>query len=158
MSALQDLGAELAGLSSAQLIRLGLPENLQQALLSYQQITTHGARRRQMQYVGKLMRQVDVVPIQAQLAEIKGLSQAAIARQHSLEQWRERVLADAGAIDEWLKRYPTATAQDVQRLRQLRRNAQKERELGKPPRSFREIFQLLRQIDRAATTKEPHAE
>ncbi|HSN32047.1 MAG TPA: ribosome biogenesis factor YjgA, partial [Ideonella sp.] len=82
MLALQDLGVALVRLAAEQVRRLDLPENLRQAVLDAQKITAHEGRRRQIQYVGKLMRQVDAEPIQAQLDAINGESKAAVALMH----------------------------------------------------------------------------
>jgi ribosome-associated protein len=142
-TALQDLGAELVGLSREQLKKMALPEKLGDAVREAQRITSHGAIRRQMQYIGKLMRDVDPAPIHAALDEIKGVSAAANARQHALERLRARLLEDEAVIGEIARDHPGT---DITQLRQLRRNALKEQEHGKPPRAFREIFRVLREL------------
>jgi ribosome-associated protein len=141
MNALQDLGAELVKLSRERLEKMDLPERLFKELLEAQRITAHGATRRQMQFIGKLMRDVDAEPIAEQLAAIKGESAAAKAEFHALERWRERLLVDDTALTEWLSRHPDA---DVQQMRQLIRNARKEAAESKPPKSSRQLFRLLR--------------
>lgn len=141
MHALRDLGGELVELSPSQLKRIELPEELLSAVRECQKITAHGARRRQMQYIGKLMRGVDEAPIRAGLALLRGESAAETARLHRLERLRERLLADEATLGDFAGRWP---AEDLQRLRQLRRNALKEQEAGKPPKSLRAIFQLLK--------------
>lgn len=142
VESLQDMGRELVDLSKDRLLKMALPEDLLDAVLEAKRITSHGAIRRQMQYIGKVMRGVDAEAIAAQLAEIRGESDAAKAEFHALERWRERLLADDNAVTEWLGRNPGA---DAQKLRQLVRNARKEAELGKPPKSSRELFRLLRE-------------
>jgi ribosome-associated protein len=144
MHALRDLGAELVELSVGQLKRIDLPEDLLAAVRDCQKITAHGARRRQLQYIGKLMRGVDEAPIRAGLALLRGESAAETARLHRLERMRERLLADESALADIAATWPGA---DLQHLRQLRRNALKEQEAGKPPRNFRAIFQALRDLD-----------
>jgi len=148
-AALQDLGAALVKLPGARLRKLDLPEALLGAVLEAQRITSHGAIRRQMQYIGKLMRDVDAAPIAAQLAAIHGESASAKAAFHVLEQWRERLLAEDQALTDWLARHP---ASDAQHLRQLIRNARKEAAEQKPPRASRTLFRLLREI--SANTQE----
>lgn len=143
MLELQELGVELAALSAERLKKMVLPEALLNAVLDWQRFTKHGARRRQMQYIGKLMRDLDPEPIVAQLAALKGESNAAKAEFHALERWRERLLDSDEALTEWLLDHPDS---DVQALRQLIRNARKEAELGKPPKSSRELFRLLREL------------
>lgn len=145
VEALQALGAELVKLSSAQVKNLALPDDLRVAVLECQRISSHGALRRQMQYIGKVMRSIEddgVDAIRDQLAELNGESDAAKARFHDLERWRARLLEDDGAVTEWLQRHPDA---DAQQLRQLIRNARRESEQGKPPKSSRELFRMLRE-------------
>lgn len=145
--ALQDLGGQLVGLSAAQLARIEMSDSLRSAIREAQRITSNGAKRRQMQYIGRLMRDADVEPIQAALDAIRGVSAQAKAREHRLERLRARMLEHEQGIDDIARAYPAA---DLQQLRQLRRNALKEQELGKPPRAFREIFRVLRELDNAA--------
>ena len=143
MTALQDLGAQLVALSAERLARIDMPDALRDAVREAQRISKHEAKRRQLQYIGRLMRSADPAPIQAALDEINGVSAAANARQHRLEQLRTRLLADEGVLGELAAAHPGI---DLQHLRQLRRNALKEQELGKPPRAFRELFRVLREL------------
>lgn len=141
MNALQALGAELVKLSRERLEKMDLPERLRKEIQEAQRITAHGAIRRQMQFIGKLMREVDAEPIIEQLAAIKGESSAAKAEFHALERWRERLLTDDAALTEWLAKHPAA---DSQQMRQLIRNARREADEHKPPKSSRLLFRLLR--------------
>ena len=144
MHELQDLGAELVELSVGQLKRINLPENIFDAVRECQKITAHGARRRQIQYLGKLMRSADDAPIRAGLALLRGESAAETARLHRLERMRTRLLADEAALSDIAATWPGA---DLQQLRQLRRNALKEQAAGKPPKNYRAIFQALQELD-----------
>jgi len=148
---LQDLGEELVALSDARLAELELPERLRAAILEARRISKFGALRRQMQYVGKLMRaeEVDVSTIRARLDAWKGLSREATAHMHLLERWRDRLVADDESIGELAERYPGG---DLQRLRTLVRNARKEHAAGLAPASYRQLFQALKEI-----IPEPHA-
>jgi ribosome-associated protein len=141
VEALQDMGAELVKLSTDRIKKLDLPDELRTAVLECQRIKSNGALRRQMQYIGKVMRNIDVEPIAEQLAEIRGESNVAKARFHELERWRERLLDSDDVLTDWMTRHPDS---DAQQLRQLIRNARKEAELGKPPKSSRELFKVLR--------------
>jgi ribosome-associated protein len=141
---LQSIGAELVALSTDQLKKVDLPDDLREAVRDCQRFTQHGAHRRQLQYIGKLMRHIDPAPIQAALDEINGLSAAANARMHALERLRTRFLEDEKVIGEIAAAHPGA---DLQYLRQLRRNALREKEQGKPPRAFRELYRSLRALD-----------
>ncbi|MDD5177419.1 MAG: ribosome biogenesis factor YjgA [Sterolibacterium sp.] len=147
-TALQDLGEALAVLPSERLAKIEMPDNLREAIRDVQRITKHEARRRQMQYIGKLMRSTDPLPIQAALDAIAGVSAAENARMHRLERWRMQLLEDeASALAEILAVHPGV---DTQQLRQLCRNARKEHEQNKPPRAFREIYRFLKLLE------EPH--
>ena len=144
MHELQALGADLARLPEAQLRSIELPQELREALLEAKRITSHEAKRRQMQYVGRLMRGLDPEPIRARLGEIEGSSAQATARHRRLEAWRERLLADDAALTEFAAEHPGA---DLQALRTLIRNARREAGEGKPPRAYRELFRTLKAIE-----------
>ena len=143
MNALQDMGGELIALSTERLKKLELPDKLFTALKDAKRITQNGAKRRQLQYIGKLMRDVDVAPIQALLDEVKGVSAAAKAHQQGLERLRTQLIENEEVVGDIARQYPGA---DIQHLRQLRRNAIKEQALNKPPRAYREIFRVLREL------------
>jgi ribosome-associated protein len=145
MHELRDLGAELVELSVGQLKRIKLPETIYDAVRDCQKITAHGARRRQVAYLGKLMRGVDDEPIRAGLAMLRGESSAETARLHRLERFRTRLLEDEAVLAEIAALWPTV---DLQHLRTLRRNALKEQENNKPPKNFRAIFQVLQELDK----------
>jgi ribosome-associated protein len=143
MIALQELGETLAALNKDQLKELDLPDSLREAIHEVKRMTKFGAISRQMQYIGRLMRDVDPAPIQAKLDIWNGTSRQHSAWLHQVERWRERLLEDPNAITELLAAHPQA---DAQHLRSLIRNAIKEKEQMKPPKNFREIFQVLREI------------
>ena len=141
MDALQDLGTELTHLSADTLKKIGLPEDLLQALLDHKKINSNSALKRQVQYIGRLMREIDPAPIEAYLAKIKGDNTAHNAYMQRLEMLRERLLAHDDALTDLVAKHPTI---DVGSLRTLIRNARKEKELAKPPKAFRALFQQLR--------------
>jgi ribosome-associated protein len=141
MLALQDLGAELVALNDEQLASMALPENLHEAVSAAQRITSFEGRRRQLQYIGKLMRTIDADPIRERLDIWKASSREHSARLHRIERWRERLLAEESALAEFMENHPRA---DAQQLRALVRNTQRERAENKPPRSYRALFQFLR--------------
>ncbi|MBI1394857.1 MAG: DUF615 domain-containing protein [Betaproteobacteria bacterium] len=147
MTALQDLGEALVALPEDRITAMDLPDALRDAVLEAKGMNKFGALRRQLQYVGKLMRRVDADAVRAQLDAIEGHSHAHAAWLHRLERWRERLLADDASVGELVRDFPSA---DVQHLRTLLRNARREHDLGKPPRAYREIFQFLK-----ALTPEP---
>ncbi|ARO86375.1 DUF615 domain-containing protein [Nitrosospira lacus] len=143
MHALQDIGEQLVLLDVKRLTELALPEALTDAILEARRIHKHEARRRQMQYIGKLMRDVDAVPILEKFNVWNGATVQHTVRLHLLERWRDRLLADEQAFAELARNYPHA---DLQHLRALARNAPKEKLANKPPRSFRALFQELQKI------------
>lgn len=141
VEALQKLGAGLVDLPPVQLDALALPAPLLAAVREAQRITSHEARRRQIQYIGKVMRSVDPEPVRAALAAVRGKSAAARARQQRLESWRERLIGDDDALTEYAHAHPGT---DLQALRALIRNARKEISENKSPRAQRELFRVLR--------------
>ena len=139
---LQKVGAELIDLSEFQINNLLLDEKLKNAVLEAKRIKSHGARKRQMLYVGRLMRETDAAPIREQLEAINGSSARLTAAHRRLEAWREKLLADDAALSEFAAAFPGS---DVQALRTLIRNTRKEQKEAKPPRSFRELFRLIKE-------------
>jgi len=146
MDALQDIGEELTQLNEQQLAGIELPETLRDAVLEARAMKRNEARRRQMQYIGKLMRQVDPLPIRAKIDGFLSVSAEHTARLHHIERWRERLLDDPQAMSEFIAAYPEA---DSQQLRTLLRNVATERERGKPPKHFRALFQMIRGLAEA---------
>jgi ribosome-associated protein len=146
MTALQKLGAELVGLSKDQLKKIDMPDRLREAIHDAQRFNQNGAKRRQLQYIGKIMREIEPAPLQAAMDEIKGISAAASLRLQKIERLRTRFLADESVINNIVDTYPLA---DIQQLRQLRRNALKEAQQSKPPRAYRELFRVLRDLDKS---------
>lgn len=142
-TALQGLGKELFELSRDQLKKMDLPESLLSALLEAKRLTSREGLRRQMQYIGKVMRSIETEPIDRQLAVIRGESSVAKAAFHALESWRTRLIEDDTALQAWLALHPDS---DVQSIRQLIRNARKEAAESKPPKSSRALFKLLREL------------
>jgi ribosome-associated protein len=143
MTALQDLGAELVELNDNQLAAVDLPENLHDAIVEAKRCRTHEARRRQLQYIGKLMRHIDPAPIRARIEAFKAVGRAHTMRLHQAERWRDRLLDEPEALGEFIATHPGA---DAQRLRTLVRNAQHERATGQPPRNYRALFRLIREL------------
>ena len=142
MTALQSLGARLVDLPESQIAELPMEERLREAVLEAKRITSHEAKRRQMQYVGRLMREIDPAPLRERLEAMTGHSAQAAAQHRRLEGWRERLLADDEALTAFAAEHPGA---DLQALRTLIRNTRKEQKEAKPPRSYRELFRLIKE-------------
>lgn len=140
--AAQRLGERLIALPQAQLDEMPLPDNLRDAVLLARRIKAHGGLRRQRQYIGKLMRELDTTEIEAAFARLDNQAAQANALLHQAEYWRDRLLAEGDdALASLLGQHPAA---DRQHLRQLMRNAQREAERGKPPAAARQLFRELR--------------
>ena len=141
MTALQDIGEELVALTRHQLDKLTLPESLLDAVLAARAMPQRGARKRQLQYIGKLMREVDAEPIRAALDMLENPHGQAVGHFHAIERWRDRLLAQGDVVlEEFFEKYPDA---DRQQLRQLLRNALAEKAENKAPRAARALFHYL---------------
>lgn len=146
----QQLGEDLLGLGASARAQLNLPEALIVALNDAKKIDSHGARRRQMQYIGKLMRKLDEDTLQAVqaalLAQHQGTAEQAQAL-HEAEDWRDRLIDSDEAVTQWLANHRETDAQALRSLiRQARKDA-KPTKAGETPRhgrAYREIFQLVK--------------
>ena len=144
VNALQDLGAAIVKLGAKDLTKIPLPDSLANAINEARRLNSHSAMRRQMQYIGRLMRDVDPKPIQQALDAIRLCGQQSSARFHAIEHWRDRLISEGQpALNEFICQNPQA---DRQQLRQLMLNASKEAKLEKPPKSARSLFRLLKDI------------
>ncbi len=141
--ALQVLGVRLVELSKEKLAKLNLPEALFDAINEAKRITANGATRRQKQYIGSLMRDIDSAPIVDQMHRWEGKHTAENAHFHMLERWRDRMIESPDVVAEWMTLHPHT---DSQQLRTLVRNVQREIAANKPPKSTRELFKLIREI------------
>ena len=150
MTALQKLGEELVAAARDRVKRVPMPEDVRDAILECQQISDHEGRRRQLQYVGKKMRSLEeheVAAIQTAVDSWRGASKAETAALHLIERQRDRLIANDNALTELRTEHPDI---DVQHLRTLIRNARKEQAEQKPPKAYREIFQLLKGLHAAS--------
>lgn len=153
MTALQELGEELVAQPKDRVMRVPMPEDVRDVILECQRIKDHEGRRRQLQYVGRKMRTLEedeVAAIKRTLDSWKGASKAETAALHALERRREKLLADDNALTELKAQYSEV---DVQQLRTLIRNARKEQAENKPPKAYREIFQILKQLQSQTTSQ-----
>ncbi|MBN8490449.1 MAG: DUF615 domain-containing protein [Burkholderiales bacterium] len=140
---LQKLGLALAELPDERLAALNLPERLLDAIVQYRSTRSHEGRRRQLQYVGKLMREVDAEPLREAVAAARLGSARDTLLLHEAERWRDALLADDEAMTRWLQAHADC---DAQRLRSLVRAARREAALPpeqRNPRSHRELFQFI---------------
>ena len=146
--AVQQLGKELVELPAARfaamMAKLDLPEDLREALVTCRAIHARGGRKRQLQYIGKLMRAIDTSTIRQALEGLAGKDRAEAAVLHRLERWRERLIAEGdAALAQLLDECPMAERQS---LRQLVMKARKERDADQPPVAARALFRALREL------------
>lgn len=146
MTERQKLAEVLAALSSDALKTIPLDEAIKAAIAKTNKIKSFEAIRRHKQYLGKLMRFLDeeeLDAIQKRLDAIQGVSKAETAKLHHLESYRDRLIADDAAFTKMIELYPDM---DIQNMRTLIRNARKEKEANKPPKAYREIFRVLKDM------------
>ena len=155
MHALQDLGEALVALDHKRLMELELPERLVDAVVMARGIRAHEGRRRQIQYIGKLMRDIDAAPLQATLDRWAAGAPADHARFAAVERWRDELLVDATALDRFASAHPSI---DRASLASLVRDAQAERARGGPPHRYRELFRTLRAAVDEPADQTPPAE
>lgn len=142
--ALQELGEAVVALPDSRLNTLAIAEQLLDAIRQYKKTRTHEGKRRQMQYIGKLMRVHDVEPIRQAVTDMQlGRAQDSLAL-HTAERWRAELIADDDAATRWITDHPQT---DVQQLRSLIRAARKDAALVPEKRSgraYRELFQFIK--------------
>ncbi|MBF0470802.1 MAG: DUF615 domain-containing protein [Gammaproteobacteria bacterium] len=139
----QQLGVTLCQLSTEEILSFSLPAPVEQAILDDRRITSRSAKKRHRQFIGKLMREVDPEPLKERLEQIERQSQLANGRLHTIERWRDHLLAEGDpALAQLLQQQPQL---DAQQLRQLIRNCHAESKSGKPPKAFRQLFRYLNQ-------------
>ena len=155
----QALGEALLTLRADLMARLDLPDKLLEAIKEARRITNFEGRRRQMQFIGKLMRPLDADPIREAINEQLNGSAQLTLQLHLAEQWRDKLVQDDDALSAWLTEYPST---DAQQLRAMIRQARKDFKPEKPgeaPRhgkSYREVFQVVKEAMKKAT-EEPEA-
>jgi ribosome-associated protein len=145
--ALQELGRDLSQLSAQRLAETEMPDELREAIASFQKTKSHEGRRRQLQYIGKLMRSADPEPLREAVAAAALGGAQDTWRLHEAERWRDTLIADDEALTRWLSEHPDC---DGQRLRSLVRAARRDGAALTPemrhPKSYRELFQFLRPL------------
>ena len=141
---LQESGVALTGLSDERLARIEMPDALREAVSTFRKTRSHEGKRRQMQYVGKLMRKADEAVLREAVAEASIGSARETLLLHEAERWRNELVADDDALTRWLAAHPDT---DTQQLRSLVRAARRDAALPvdqRQPKSFRELFQFIK--------------
>jgi len=143
--ALLELGKKLAELDAGKITRMNLPNELVTALMDVKKIRANGARKRHFKFIAKLLRDIDTQVIEESISDIAYGNTKSNAEFHLIERWRDRLLNadDTSALTDFMAEHVHA---DSGRMRQLMRNAHKESQQSKPPRSARLLFQMLREI------------
>jgi ribosome-associated protein len=164
MHDLQALGKALIEMPDARLNAMGMPEFLLDALLQLKRTRSHEGRRRQWQYVGKLMRRVDAEPLREAVASFKVPGARETLALHTAERWRERLLAEDDALTQWMSEHPDT---DAQGLRTLIRNARKDQLAAatlptegtaeRKGRAYRDLFQRIKSALEAAAKADEQA-
>lgn len=145
--AVRDLGAHLAELGASELATIPVPEDVLSAIKELNRLKAHGARKRQLGFLAKRLRQVDTDPIEEALEKLRQVARANTRNLHLIEQWRDSLLGDSSqesakeALTRFLNDYPHA---DRQRFRHLQRQALTQRSQQRPPAAARELFKAIR--------------
>lgn len=143
--AAQTLGLELASLPAERLAAIALPEALREAIDAYRRTKSHEGRRRQLQYVGKLMRGADEAALREALAAASLDSARATLALHEAERWRAELIADDAALERWLQANPDTDGAQLRRLVQAaRRDAAGAAAGARQPPSLRALYQFIR--------------
>ena len=140
---LQLLGEQLTEMTKAQLDQLDLPEGLRDAIDELKNVGKHEATRRQMQYIGKRMRDVDPAPIRAQIDRWEMGTRANKAAFKASERWRDRLIAEPAAIEEFLLEWPQVARTDLLKLTTL---ARKQAARGDAPAASRQVFRMIYRV------------
>jgi ribosome-associated protein len=144
MLALQKIGESLIKLTEEQLATVDLPDNLFTAIQHMKSLTSNEAKRRQLQFIGKIMRQIDPELIKEALKRIEFIHEINTAQFHRIEEWRTKLLMYGDdALNSFLVDYPNV---DRQQLRQLIRNAQQDRKNNKNTGAEKALFRFLRSL------------
>jgi ribosome-associated protein len=144
MAALQELGEQLLKLSPEQLNELKIPDEIQESLALCRDLKSHSARRRQIKYIGGLMRRIDPEPLRKVVFSLEKSEKGKTAKFHQIESMRDNLIEGSdSALEEIIGLFPDA---DLQKLRQLVRSARKEQKENKAPKHSRSLFRYLREL------------
>lgn len=135
----QTLGVEIAQLPKQKITSLSLPEDAKEAIIFYQNIKKNSAKRRQAQYIGKILRGLDLSQVNEELNVIKNISKLRIKLEHEAERWREKLISSPAALDEFINQYQP----DISNLNQTISNARKESLTDKKSKNYRNLYRLI---------------
>ncbi len=147
VEALQRLGERLIELSKEQIKSMAIPDDLKREVLFAKTITRHGAKRRQLQYIGSIMRDIDPESVVTAIDRLSMARAMASSKFKKMEQLRDELIqGNQTSLNSFIDDHPQA---DRQRLRQLARNAKNEIAAEKPPKSSRALFKYIRELTEA---------
>ena len=135
----QTLGVEIAQLPKQKITSLSLPDVAKEAIIFYQNIKKNSAKRRQAQYIGKILRGLDLSQVNEELNVIKNISKLRIKLEHEAERWREKLISSPSALDEFINQYQP----DISNLNQTISNARKESLTDKKSKNYRNLYRLI---------------
>ncbi len=135
----QTLGVDIAQLPKQKITSLSLPDDAKEAIIFYQHIKKNSAKRRQAQYIGKILRGLDLSQVNEELNVIKNISKLRIKLEHEAERWREKLITSPAALDEFINQYQP----DVSNLNQTISNARKESLADKKSKNYRNLYRLI---------------
>jgi ribosome-associated protein len=135
----QTLGVEIAQLPKQKITSLSLPDDAKEAIIFYQNIKKNSAKRRQAQYIGKILRGLDLSQVNEELNVIKNISKLRIKLEHEAERWREKLISSPAALDEFINQYQP----DISNLNQTISNARKESLTDKKSKNYRNLYRLI---------------
>ena len=137
---IQQFGRKISGLSINNIEAFKFPSNIYEATIDLKNIKSNSAKKRQVQYLGKLLREIDLTDAFLIMKQLKVSSQKEIQRNHIIEDWRDKLLSNNDSITQFVDEYPKI---DRQSLRQTISNAQKD---NKSPKYSRQLFKLIKDI------------
>jgi ribosome-associated protein len=140
---IQALGRSIAEMSADEIKKFNFPPNIQHAITEFKAIKSNSAKNRQTQYLGKLLRAIDLTEAYIVMEQLRTNSQKGIQLDHYIEKWRDRLISDKEAITEFISLYSSS---ENQTIRQLIQNSLKEKASDKPPKSYRQLFQVIKII------------
>ena len=140
---IQDFGRKISGLTINNIEAFKFPSNIYDATIDLKNLKSNSAKKRQVQYLGKLLREIDLTNAFLVMKQLEVSSQKEIQRNHIIEGWRDKLLSNNDSITEFIDEYPKI---DRQSLRQTVSNAQKEKKDNKPPKHSRQLFKLIKDI------------
>lgn len=139
---IQAFGKKISELSFDEINSFNFTDSIFNAIKEYKLIKSNAAKKRQVQYLGKLLREIDLTSAYLQMEQLKNGSQLEIRNNHMVEAWRNRLIQDKEALTELINHFPDI---DIQKIRQLVQNAIKEKNEKKSPKYYRLIFKYLKE-------------